>query len=818
MKRLIFLLLLSYSVLSAQWKSIGNVDSVEVGRNSVTLFSGPSRVMIQVLAEDVVHVRLAPGGTFRDHVSPAVINSMSPEQSPKITQAGELVEIRTGKGIVIARKYPLRLQFLDNDGSVINQDDPSKGMAWDGVEVRVWKDMPFDEQYFGFGEKAGRLNKKWTHMTMWNSDIPAYRADTDPLYESIPFFYAIRGGRTHGMFFDNSYRSSFDMGKSSEHMYSFGASGGELNYYFFFGPTPQSVLKRFTDLIGRMPLPPLWSLGYQQCRWSYYPESRVREIANNFRKRNIPADVLYLDIHYMDEYRIFTWDNERFPNPRKLVSDLGSMGFKVAVILDPGIKEDPDYHAYQSGLAGDHFLKNPDGTVYIGNVWPGPCAFPDFSSSGARTWWGEQLKLLSDLGIRGWWNDMNEPAVFTEETKTVPLEVLHYDEGRLTPHEKNHNLYGMQMTQATYEGVRRLLPNERPFVLTRASFAGGHRYSAAWTGDNIASWEHLQMSVPMCLNLSISGQPFVGPDIGGFFGNPSGELFARWLQLGVFMPLMRGHSVIDAGNKEPWEYGKEFERINRETIELRYRLLPHIYNQMWIASETGIPPMRPLIFQYSDDPDIAGRESSVQNAAMEFMFGEDILVAPVLWEGEKTRSLRLPEGVWYDYWTGTKYPGGRNVTVPAPINRIPFLVREGAVIPTQPDMQFVGEKPLDPLTLTIYPASRSIRMYYEDDGVSFEYRKGSFMKRTIRQDLTDAVQSILVSAAEGTYEPAPRSVIIQLISPRTDGKKPSNVMVGSEHLPRAQPSAATGWWFDEATKSTNVKIKDGREEIRIVVE
>ncbi|MEX2117402.1 MAG: glycoside hydrolase family 31 protein [Bacteroidota bacterium] len=824
MKRILLLLVASCSLLSAQWKSIGNLDSIFVAGNSIIVSSGAARVLVEVLQEDVVRVRLAPTGHFLDHSSPAVIRTLSPAKPPKVTDAAELVEIKTGKGTVIVRKHPLRMQFLDNDGRVINEDDPAKGMAWDKSEIRVWKVMPFEEQYFGFGEKAGRLNKKWSHMTMWNSDIPAYRADTDPLYESIPFFYAIRNGRTHGIFFDNPYRSSFDMGKASARLYSFGAEGGELNYYFFFGPTPESVLERFTELVGRMPLPPLWSLGYQQCRWSYFPESRVREIADNFRKRNIPADVLYLDIHYMDGYRIFTWDNQRFPDPEKLVRDLGAQGFKVAVILDPGIKKDPDYHAYQSGLAGDHFLKNPDGSVYIGNVWPGACAFPDFSSLRARSWWSNQLKLLSDIGIRGWWNDMNEPAVFNEPTKTIPDEVINFDDGRRTSQEKNHNLYGMQMTQATYEGALKQVPGERPFVLTRASFAGGHRYSAAWTGDNIASWEHLQMSVPMCLNLSISGQPFVGPDIGGFFGNPSGELFARWLQLGVFMPLMRGHSVIDAANKEPWEYGTEFERINRQTIELRYRLLPFIYNQMRIGSETGIPPLRPLIFQFPGDPEIAAREASVQNAASEFMFGPDVLVAPVLWEGEKARSLRLPEGIWFDYWTGSKYDGNQSITVPAPIDRIPFFARAGAVIPSQPVMQYVGEKAIDPLTFTIFPSGKSESTYYEDDGYSFEFLKNVFYKRTIRQDFKGSDQSILFSRVAGAYKPDPRSIVVRLVAPQ-DGKtvkRPAGVTVGKNTIKRIQPgsaeTASEGWWYDEAAKTTNVKLRDQREEIRIVLQ
>lgn len=825
MKRSLLLCLFSFScsLVSAQWKSIGNLDSISVTGNSVMLYSDTSRVLVEVLEHDVVRIRLSPSGHFPEHVSPAVIGVLQPASAPKITRTGDRVEIRTAKGAVVVRRHPLRLRFLDADGNVLNEDDPSKGMAWDGSEIRVWKVMPFEEQYFGFGEKAGRLNKKWSHMTMWNSDIPGYRADTDPLYESIPFFYAIRNGRTHGIFFDNPYRSSFDMGKSSARLYSFGASGGEMNYYFFFGPTPESVLGRFTALVGRMPLPPLWSLGYQQCRWSYYPESRVREIADNFRNRKIPADVLYLDIHYMDGYRIFTWDNQRFPDPEKLVRDLGAQGFKVAVILDPGIKKDPDYHAYQSGLAGDHFLKNPDGSVYIGNVWPGPCAFPDYSSSAARTWWGDQLKGLADIGIRGWWTDMNEPAVFNEPTKTIPEEVINFDDGRRTSQEKNHNLYGMQMTQATYEGALKQVPGERPFVLTRASFAGGHRYSAAWTGDNIATWEHLQMSVPMCLNLSISGQPFVGSDIGGFIGNPSGELFARWLQLGVFMPLMRGHSVIDARNKEPWEYGAEFERINRSTIELRYRLLPFIYNQMRVASETGISPLRPMIFQFPGDPEIASREASAQHAPMEFMFGPDVLVAPVLWEGETTRSLRLPAGVWFDFYTGSRHDGNRNITVPAPIDRIPFFVREGAVIPTQPVIQYVGEKIMDPLTFTIFPARKSESTYYEDDGLSFEYLRNAFFKRTIRQDFSGAVQSIVFSKAEGSYQPGSRNLLIHLIAPQ-DGKsskRPIEVAAGKTILGRIQPGGVEkseqGWWVDESDKTTWVKLPDEREEFRIVV-
>ena len=808
--RLSFLVFLfSFSLSPAQWTSLGNLDSSRVEGNALLVFSTGRVLTIRLLSPDLVRIRLSRIGETETPATPAVIKSSWAPVRFDMSNSPSSVDIRTEKGTIRVAKNPVRVSFLDRSGAVISRDD-NKGMAWDGKEVRVWKEMPQGESYFGFGEKSGRLNKRETHLTMWNTDIPAYRADTDPLYESIPFFYGIRSGKAYGIFFDNSYRSSFDMGKESNTRYSFGAAGGELNYYFFFGPSPKDILSRFTELVGRMPLPPLWSLGYQQCRWSYTPDKRVREIAKNFRDRRIPADVIYLDIDYMEGYRIFTWNKERFPDPAGMIKDLSKDGFRIAVIVDPGIKHDPLYSAFQSGTAGDHFLKYPDGKLFIGKVWPGECAFPDFSSSAARSWWGTQFKVLTDAGVRGWWNDMNEPSVFDVPTKTVDLSVIHNDDGRMTTHEKNHNTYGMLMTQATYDGVRRLVPNERPFVLTRASYAGGQRYSAAWTGDNVASWEHLQMAVPMCLNLSISGQPFVGSDIGGFIGYPSGELFARWLQLGVFTPLMRAHSVINERNKEPWEFGPEIEAVNRTTIELRYRLLPYIYNTMHQASQTGIPAMRPLVFEYPGDPESSWNET-------EFMFGDQILVAPVLWEGATKRSLRLPEGSWYDFWTGKKYKGATQVTVDAAIDRIPLFVRAGAVIPMQPVVQYVGEKPLDSLTFVVFPGEQTTSLYYEDDGLSFAYEKGAYMKRSVVYREDGASREVVLGKAEGTFKPGQRSVIVKMVDVAS---KPASVMKGSARLSvisKDEVGKKEGWYFDEVNHEVFVSFSDSRSEISVSI-
>lgn len=793
----------------AQWQSIGRADRVtRPDSATVQITAGAARLRIQAVTPGIVRVRLAPTGAFEHDSSRAVILRASSRLTLEETPGA--LRLSTGTLTVLVRRAPVRLTFLDQRGNVLADDDSATGMAWNGSAVRVWKRMPQDEFYLGFGEKSGRLLKRGVHMTMWNSDIPAYGADTDPLYQSIPFFYSVRGGRAHGTFFDNSHWSSFDMGKEARDRYSFGAEAGELNYYVIAGPAPAEVLAAFTRLVGRMPLPPLWSLGFQQSRWSYPTERRVREIADGFRSRSIPCDVIYLDIDYMDGYRIFTWNRQSFPDPAGLVGDLRKQGFRTAVIVDPGIKADSAYEAYRTGLAGGHFLRYPDGRVYIGKVWPGECAFPDYSSAGGRRWWGENFRILTEAGVRGWWNDMNEPSVFDVPTKTVDLEVIHSDDGRNTTHARNHNLYGMQMTQATYDGVRRLLPEERPFLLTRASYAGGHRTSAAWTGDNVASWEHLRMSVAMCLNLSVSGQPFVGADIGGFIGYPGGELFARWLQLGVFTPLMRAHSVINEKNKEPWEYGEEFTRINRGTINLRYRLLPLLYTEMERASRTGIPPMRPLVFDYPED-------GAVLFSDTEFLFGEHLLVAPVLEAGRTERSLRLPAGTWYDFWTGRRYEGSRGVTVPAPPDRIPVFVRAGAVIPTRQVVQYTDEAPIDPLTLTVYPAAlQATASTYEDDGLSFAYERGVYFRRRITQWNSSSATTLTLGAAEGSWTPPRRAVVVRFLD--TLGE-PSGVELDGRPLTKsvADAEGVNLWWYDAEGRTAVVRLAEDRAERRVRV-
>ena len=798
----------SFQLACGQWQTIGDIDSVTGSRpGELTVRSGSALVQVRILKQEVVQVRCAPSGSLDPGTSWAVVHP--PELAPDAVtrESRDALTLSTRHLSVVVSRRPLRVAVLDSAGEVLVRDDEAKGMAWSGTEVRVWKTMPQGERYYGFGEKAGSLERGCMAMTMWNSDIPAYAADTDPLYQTIPFFYGLRGGRAYGIFFDNTFRSSFDMGKESRSAYSFGAEGGDLNYYVFPGPGTRSILSLFTGLVGRMPLPPLWSLGYQQCRWSYAPEKRVREIASGFRDRRIPCDVIYLDIDYMDGYRIFTWSPKNFPDPKGMIDDLARQGFKVAVIVDPGIKADSAYHAFRSGLAGDCFVRYPGGMLYTGTVWPGVCAFPDFTSERARGWWGDQFGVLVGAGVRGWWNDMNEPSVFNAPTKTIDLGVIHDDSGLRTPHARNHNIYGMQMTRATYDGVRRILPGERPFVLTRASYAGGWRYSASWTGDNVASWEHLAMALSMCLNLSASGQPFVGSDIGGFIGYPSGELFARWLELGVFTPLMRAHSVINEKNKEPWEYGDRYTAINRSTIELRYRMLPYIYTAMQQASETGIAPMRAMMLEY---PGI----DVYHDRADQFLFGENFLVAPVLQPGIDRREVSLPPGEWYDWWADTvMLRGPSTVSVAAPEERLPLFVRAGAVVPSRQVVQYTAESPIDPLTLSVYPGpigSDHVSSYYEDDGRSFAYEQAVFLKRTMTQHRGERSTVVRLSACEGKFMPPPRGLLVEL---KGAAKPPGRGTLDGRVLEQGRETGR--WFYDAGRKAVRVMLKDGREEMTL---
>ena len=502
------------------------------------------------------------------------------------------------------------------------------------------------------------------------------------------------------------------------------AALGEIDLYLFLGPAVSDVVSRYTELTGRIPLPPRWGLGYHQCRYSYESRRRVEEIARTFRRRKIPCDAIYLDIHHMDGYRVFTF-GRTFPKPAQMMAKLSRQGFKVVAIVDPGVKDDPKFGVLKRGRAARAFVKDPSGKRdYIGEVWPGRSRFPDFLNAQVRRWWGGEQSRIQKLGITGFWNDMNEPVDFSMPAKTLPEGCRHRADTGPMRHRVAHNLYGMQMARASREGALADQSAARPFIITRAGYAGVQRHAIVWTGDNSSVWEHLADSIQMFLNLGLSGVPFCGGDIGGFLDNTAPELLVRWFQMATFTPFYRNHSNLHTINQEPWAFGTKVEEICRRHIELRYQLLPYLYGLFVGAHCQGTPIMLPLFWHYQNDPVAVA-------ASDQFMLGSDLLVAPILHQGAAARGVYLPQGVWFNFWTGERHDGQKHIVAPAPLDTIPLYVRAGAIIPMAAVQQFVGEKRADTINLHIWPGADGDLSWHEDDGTSQSYLTGETLRRII---------------------------------------------------------------------------------------
>jgi alpha-glucosidase len=719
---LIFLLYCSQAHAQG-WHHIASVQRVEKISDGVELSDGAAKVRITAINEGVMRVRVATNGAFATDTSWAVIQTPQP-LSLQVEETATEVRLSTPSVHAIVQKSPLLIAFTDASGRTLLADEPSLPMAWDNQRIRVWKSMPSDENYYGLGDKTGPMNRRNRSFNNWNTDEFGFSESSDPIYKTIPFFMGLRHGSAYGVFFDNTYRSNFDFGKESQQFFSFGAEGGELNYYFFAGPDPKRVVGEYTALTGRAPLPPLWTLGYQQCRFTYYPEARVREIAHLLRSKKIPADVIYLDIDYQQDYAPFTVNRQYFPHFEQMIADLRAQGIRIIAITDLHIKKDPDhgYAPYDSGMANDVFVKNPNGSVFVGPVWPGDSVFPDFTLSRVREWWGNLYKDFLAMGISGFWNDMNEPSVFQRADKTMPLDTVHrLDDGTTLEHRAVHNFFGMENARATYEGLRKLQGDERPFVLTRAAYAGTERYAATWTGDNSATWNHLWMSTPMLLSLGLSGYPLSGDDIGGFAGTPPPDLLTRWYELGVFNVIYRNHANKGTGDHEPWASGPQHEAIRRRYIELRYKLLPYIYTGLEETARTGIPLMRPVFLDY---PQFEGSYGDDHD----FLFGHDFFAAPVFTEKLDALDVALPPGDWYDFWTSQKHSAKGKISLHPALDELPLYARAGAIIPMQPVVQSTSEKPSGPLQLRVYPGEDCRGSLYEDDGHTFAYQRGDFLR------------------------------------------------------------------------------------------
>jgi len=743
---------------------IGTITSVDKTDRGVLLKSDEAIVDISFFAPGVVRVRAVRGAAFAPDFSWAVV--AEPEKVDfEIEEDEEALSLTSGRVSVTIERNPFRVVFEDEEG-LINEDEPGRAVGWRGDRVRCSKVLPPLEHYYGFGEKLMRLDRRRHRMIMWNTDAGLHHPNSDPLYVDIPFYIGHRNGRSYGIFFDNTWKSLFNMGGAALRHAYFQAEGGEANYYFIAGPDMKTVVERFTRLTGRSQLPPLWSLGHHQCRWSYKTDQRVRRIASGFRKRDIPCDAMWLDIHYMNGYRVFTWNPKRFPDPKALIADLAKDGFRTVIIVDPGVKKEPGYSVYDDGLEKDFFLRRTNGTVFTGIVWPGTTVFPDFNREEVRAWWADLHKgYLAEDGVAGIWNDMNEPSINIRPTRRVNTDgVVHHDPatGETGPHMQHRNAYGLTEAMATHAALLRHRPGKRPFLLTRSGYAGIQRYAAIWCGDNTSAWSHLRYSIPQMLGLGLSGVPFTGCDIGGFALNGNAELYARWIQLGAFYPFCRTHSMLMTRAQEPWSFGRRITDIARRYINLRYTLIPYLYNLFREHTLTGLPPMRPMILEFPDDEACALIDD-------QFMFGPSLLVAPILEKGARHRDVYLPDGVWIDYWTGCEYPGPCTLTLEAPLDTMPLFIRAGSIIPGMPPMQHTGEKPINPLILEIYPGAPGETIsyeYYEDDGETLDYENGASCITRYECTLSENGDvAFTVGARQGAYAPAPRLIELRFHMP-----------------------------------------------------
>lgn len=765
----LFTPLLTLGAQSRTYRGLGNVESVLRTPAGVLMRAQHGSALVETIAGVGVRVRvrfgdrlaISPSAAFPTPHSLATGDAAPALGTATVRDAGDTLVV-AGEGVEVrALRHPLQIVVRDAAGRELLHE--SLGAAtYNGRVVHYVRDLP-GTRYYALGEQPVGMTRNGGIFPFWNTDRFAYGVGDMPIYSTMPFYIGVAGGAAHGVLYDNPFRGEMELANrlpgSIGYSADGGIDGGELRYYVIAGPGLDSVLQRFTHLTGRMPLPPRWALGNQQSRYSYYPDSQVMNVATEYRRRDIPLDVLYLDIHYMDGYRVFTWNPERFPQPKHLLDSLAAMGVKVVTIVDPGVKVDSGFHLYLEGLARHAFVTTLDGAPALGRVWPDTSVFPDFTKAAVRAWWGGSQSALTSAGVRGIWNDMNEPASFFGGTLS---ELVQFDgDGRPGTHLEYHNQYGTLMARASYEGLRRLRPDARPFVITRAGYTGMQRYTSIWTGDNRSTWDHLKVSIPMVMSLGLSGQPFAGSDIGGFAGAPSAELYGRWLQSAALLPFFRTHSAVGTPRREPWVYGAEHERANRGTIRLRMRMVPAMYTAFNQHARTGVPVVRPVFWSQLAD-------SAALGVNDEYLLGDHLLVAPVTDSAADARSVYLPAGRWYRVGSDSAYTGGQRVTVSAPealrdagdttgLRGLPIFAREGAVVPMQPALSYEGARRLDTLSLHVWPAAATpVRSeLYEDAGDGYAYERGEYRLTSFTTRTDPSGATTIVVARTGSYAGVP---------------------------------------------------------------
>ncbi len=742
--RSLVLLLGMLAPSALQAANLGPVLSYEKTAHGIAGHTAMAEFSVDVYSPHVIRVRVTPQGTER-HAGYALTTDMPPDFTQFSVDAVDPVVVLETSNITadVELRPDLRITFKDAAGVVINEDLPGKelGITQVGDKITVYKRLQDDERFIGMGEQLGNLDRRGSVITLKNTDNYRYDDPKVPMYVSIPFFMGLHHQKAYGLFFNNSYRSVFNFGASNRRFASYSFDGGVLDQFFIFDASVGKILEHYTSLTGRMPLPPRWSLGYQQSRCSYYPESQVKFIASTFRAKGIPLDGITLDADYLHQYQPFRINRERFPDMRRLADKLRGMNIELTASVNPGVAIDETYEQYKSGLQEKVFLRYADGELWVADIAPNTNHFVDFSDPRGRRWWIDNMKLYQDLGIHGLWNDMNEPAI---DGQAMPDNVAFDFDGQKTSALEAQNYYGMLMARAAFESAEQYGGNRRPFVLSRSGFAGIQRYAAVWSGDNQAKDEHILLGVHLVNQMGLSGVPFTGPDLGGYIGDGNKDLFRRWVQVGVFAPYLRNHRGQFTAANEPWAYGEEVEAISRAYIGFRYELMPYLYSTFYGAAETGMPVNRSLSIDHPFDANVFKPEFQY-----EFLFGPGLLVNPMTSQ-EQSKSTWLPPGAWYDLFTDERLDGSRVHTADYTGHRIPIFAKASAIIPMQGKVQSTRDDPGPVLTVHVFNGTEPSEFtYYDDDGETLNYRKGQFHKRVIAFD--PAARQLSFSRPDGSF-------------------------------------------------------------------
>jgi len=782
----------------AQSTPIGDVLSFAKAGKSVELsLRGGWLAAIEFIEEDTARVRINPRGKFSTFQTGAIQKADFTRPEPNVVDGGSAILVATRKATVAVLKSPFQVVVLRSDQSTVFSDEP-QGVTWhpENDLIATRKLAPQAEAYFGLGARGGPINRRGRRFFMHNVDRDAYGEFDDPLYISIPFYYGLYGGKAYGVFLDKPEDPFFDMDSDKVGTVTFGASGGELDYYVFTGPTPADVARAYGKLTGNTQLPPKWALGYHQSRYGYKSQQEYLDLANKFRQLKIPCDVLWFDIDYMDNLQMFTWNQETFPAPVEMNRALDSLGFRRVFIIEPLMTVED--RLWPLAAYARYFLENPDGTPYVSGLWYGDVSFLDFTNKAVRDWYKELLKQFLTFGVDGIWNDLNEPA-----QNYMPQVIYNFDGQRRTD-LLARNLYALQQTSLSDEAHRELRPRTRPWTISRSGYSGIQRYAANWSGDALTSYDSLRVNLQMTISMGLSGQNFFGHDIGGFLGSADSDLFLRWLQFGQYIPLFRNHATNTSAEREPWVFGERNTQIAREIINERYRMMPYLYTLFERAASDGQPVVAPLLFHFPDDLQTYGEDQS-------FMLGPNLLVAPVVQQGATSRTVYLPAGVsWVDYYSERVYSGGVRVTVDAPLGRMPRFVRAGSILVSGPVLQYAYDHDVrQEYKVDVYAgAAESTFELYEDDGITMDFKNGIAARTLITATASSGTRAITFERKLRNWASSAWTLefVVHGVTQAPSAVKVNTISVAQLGDLASPSDAAAGWSYNPRESKLTVRF------------